>query len=102
MAHSPHDIVKIRAHMDFEKVMAVQRACDSNAWLYAESGGTEGVVPVMYKASRRHTSEDIFARVVRLWHAIDRPNVTIQLPTSDLAAAVIRRAKNSAIQVVLA
>ncbi|MDD7465876.1 MAG: hypothetical protein PUK59_06555 [Actinomycetaceae bacterium] len=92
-------IVNMRVHIDTEKVMAVQRACDENVWLYAESGGEEGIVPVIYKVSRRHTSEEIFARIVRLWHAIDRPNTEIRLAASDLAEGVLRRAKNTTIRV---
>ncbi|MCI6573644.1 MAG: hypothetical protein PT944_00945 [Actinomycetaceae bacterium] len=94
----PEHVVSMRVQIDPGKVAAVQRACDKNAWLYAESGGKDGIVPVIYKVSRRHTSEEIFARIVRLWHAIDRPNVQIQLVASELAQGVLRRTKNTAIR----
>lgn len=87
--------------MDREKIVAVQTACDEAAWLFAESGKEQGIVDVRYLPSRRHTSEQIFARLVRLWDAIDRPNARILLINQYHAEAAFRRTKNTAMQIRL-
>ena len=91
----------MQTKIDAERIHAVTEACDKEAWLFAESGGTKGYVQVVYRPSRRQTSEQIFARVVRLWRAIDRPNAQISLVNVGNAQGAVRRAKNTPINLTL-
>ena len=84
------------------QIRAVQQACDTQAWLYAESGMSEGIVPVHYQPALGDNSERIFARIVRLWSDIDRPNAMIMLPDSPAGVGAFRRCRHTSINVALA
>ena len=61
-----------------ERIERVQQACDDAAWLFAESGGEDGFVPVVIAIPAPPLTNAV-SQVRNLWDTIDRPNLRIEL-----------------------
>jgi len=73
-------------------VADVRRACDAFAAVYRSSQGTDGLVSLEVSPLLAHETAATVAEALRLWAAVDRPNLMIKIPGTAAGLPAVARA----------
>jgi transaldolase len=69
----------------------VQRACDLFAGVYSKSRGGDGYVSIEVSPGVANDFRATVAEASRLWEAVDRPNVLVKVPGTEVGARAVRQ-----------
>lgn len=67
----------------------IQRAADLLRPVYEESAGEDGYVSLEVSPALAHDTQGTIAEALRLWRAVDRPNLMIKVPATPAGIAAI-------------
>ena len=70
----------------------VRAACDAFAMVFDQSGYGDGTVSLEVSPELAHDTEGTVREAMRLWHAVDRPNVMIKIPGTEAGLPAITQA----------
>lgn len=81
------------AHQVFELIETddVREACDAFLPIYRSSGADDGYVSIEVSPGVAHNADATVAEALRLWAAVDRPNVMVKVPGTVEGARAVRR-----------
>ncbi|MGD2046110.1 MAG: bifunctional transaldolase/phosoglucose isomerase [Gemmatimonadota bacterium] len=85
----------------YEKVVTrdIRDACDALADVHRESDGRDGFVSLEVSPHLAYDPDGTLAEARRLYEAVDRPNVMIKIPATEVALPVIEEALYEGINV---
>ena len=67
----------------------IQSAADEFRDLYDESDGTDGFISLEVSPRLAHDTEGTIAEAIRLWGAVDRPNLMVKVPATPAGIPAI-------------
>ncbi len=70
----------------------IQNAADLLLPVFEISSGADGYVSLEVNPNLAHDTEGTFIDAVRLWQAVDRPNLMIKIPATEAGIPAIQRA----------
>ena len=77
----------------------VKTVADLLSPVYNQTNGQDGFVSIEVSPFLAHDTEATLAEVRRFWHAIDRPNLMVKIPSTPAGVPAIRQALSEGINI---